>query len=104
MRTSNVNIFEELFTVLSDNNMIAMQLLTIDLQEDILELYNKYRINFYITIMQNRMYVLFNTGSMFEVFSTKKSPNEVLEKYFEIMKFIYKLVEKMLKTIESTQI
>jgi len=96
--------FEKVFNVYTDNDIIAMQLLTADIQEDILELYNKYKINFYITIMQNRMYVLFNTGSMFEVFSTKKSPNEVLEKYFEIMKFIYKLVEKMLKTIESTQI
>ena len=54
--------------------------------------------------MHNKMYVLFNTGNMFEVFSTKNSPNEVLEKYFEIMKFIYKLVNKILITIDSTQI
>ena len=41
---------------------------------------------------------------MFEVFSLKNSPNEVLEKYFDIMKFIYKLVDKILTTIEDTQI
>jgi hypothetical protein len=50
------------------------------------------------------MYILFDTGSMFEVFSIENSPNEVLEKYFDIMKFIYKLVDKLLTTIESTQI
>lgn len=96
--------FEKAFNVYTDNNIIAMQLLTSDIQEDILALYNKYKINFHIAIMHNKMYVLFNTGSMFEVFSTKSSPNEVLEKYFEIMKFIYKLVDKILKTIDSTQI
>ncbi len=96
--------FEKVFNVYTDNNIIAMQLLTSDIQEDILALYNKYKINFYISIMQNKMYVLFNTGKMFEVFSTKNSPNEVLEKYFEIMKFIYKLVDKILKTIENAQI
>ena len=46
------------------------------------------------------MYVLFDTESMFEVFSTKDNPSEVLKKYFEIMTFIYILIEKILKTIE----
>lgn len=96
--------FEKTFNVYSDNNIIAMQLLTADIQEDILDLYNKYKINFDIIVMNNKMYVLFNTGNMFEVFSNKKNPNEMLEKYFEIMKFIYKLVDKILKTIENTQI
>ena len=96
--------FEKTFNVYSDNNIIAMQLLTADIQEDILDLYNKYKINFDIIVMNNKMYVLFNTGNMFEVFSNKKNPNEMLEKYFEIMKFIYKLVDKILKTIETTQI
>ena len=96
--------FEKVFNVYTDNNIISMQLLTSDIQEDILALYNKYKINFHISIMYNNMYLLFNTGSMFEVFSTKNSPNEVLEKYFEIMKFIYNLVNKLLITIESTQI
>ena len=96
--------FEKAFNVYTDNNIISMQLLTSDIQEDILALYNKYKINFHISIMHNKMYVLFNTGRMFEIFSTKNSPNEVLEKYFEIMKFIYNLVNKILITIESTQI
>ena len=96
--------FEKTFNVYSDNNIIGMQLLTSDIQEDILELYNKYKISFYISIMHDKMYVLFNTGSMFEVFSTKYSPNVVLEEYFDIIKFIYRLVDKILKTIDSTQI
>lgn len=96
--------FEKVFNVYTDNNIIAMQLLTSDIQEDILALYNKYKINFHISITNDKMYVLFDTGNMFEVFSTKNSPDEVLEEYFEIMKFIYKLVEKVLITINSTQI
>ena len=64
--------FEKTFNVYSDNNIIAMQLLTADIQEDILDLYNKYKINFDIIVMNNKMYVLFNTGNMFEVFSNKK--------------------------------
>lgn len=96
--------FEKVFNVYADNNIIGMQLLTPDIQEDILELYNKYNINFHISIMDNVMYVLFNTGSMFEVFSTKKNPNKILEKYFEIMKFVYNLVEKIIATIDNTPI
>jgi hypothetical protein len=96
--------FEKTFNVYCDNNIIGMQLLTSDIQEDILSLYNKYKISFHISIMHNKMYILFDTGSMFEVFSIENSPNEVLEKYFDIMKFIYKLVDKLLTTIESTQI
>ena len=96
--------FEKAFNVYTDNNIIAMQLLTADIQEDILNLYNKYKINFHIAIMHDKMYVLFNTGRMFETFSTNSSPNEVLEKYFEIMKFIYKLVDKIIITIKDTEI
>lgn len=96
--------FEKAFNVYTDNNIIGMQLLTSDIQEDILALYNKYKISFHISIMHNKMYVLFNTGNMFEVFSIKNSPNEVLEKYFNTMKYIYKLVDKILTTIDNTQI
>ena len=62
------------------------------------------KIDFNIIIRNDKIYVLFETGSMFEIFSTRNNPNEVLEEYFEIMKFIYKLVDKILKTIDSTQI
>ena len=96
--------FEKFFNVYTNNNIIAMQLLTPDIQEDILELYNKYKVNFHIFITNNQMYILFNTGNMFEVFSSKNTPTQVLEKYFDIMKFIYKLVDKLLITIDNTQI
>ncbi|MCR5186153.1 MAG: DUF3137 domain-containing protein [Clostridia bacterium] len=96
--------FEQSFTVVSDNNVIAMQILTIDLQEDILELYNNAKLDFDIIIKNNNMYVFFETGDMFEVYSTRYSPKEVLEKYFEIMKFITKIVEKISKAIGDTQI
>ena len=96
--------FEKVFNVYADNNIIGMQLLTPDIQEDILALYNKYDIDFHISVMHNVMYVLFNTGNMFEVFSTKKNPNKVLEKYFEIMKFVYKLIDKIIVTIDNTPI
>lgn len=96
--------FEKVFNVYADNNIIGMQLLTPDIQEDILELYRKYKISFEISIKYNKMYVLFNTGNMFEVFSINKKPDEVLEKYFDIMKFIYKLVEKLIITVDNTPI
>lgn len=96
--------FEKKFNVYSNNEIIGMQLLTPDVQEDILYLYNKYNINFNIYIFENRMYVLFNTGNMFEIFSTKNNPIKMLERYFEIMKFIHNLVEKIIMTIEETQI
>lgn len=96
--------FEKAFNVYTDDRMIAMQLLTSDIQEDILDLYNRYNISFDISIINDKMYVSFSTGDMFEVFSTKSSPNEVLEEHFYIMKFIYKLVDKIFIAIGSAQI
>lgn len=94
--------FEKEFNVYTDNQITAMQLLTADIQSDILELYNEQKIRFHISITNNTMYVLFNTGRMFEVFSSRKNPNEVLEKFFEIMRFIYMLVDKIINTIDDT--
>ena len=96
--------FEKKFEVYTDNPIIGMQMLTADIQEDILEIYNKYKSDFHILIYRNEMYILFETGRMFELFSTKYTPSEILKKYFEIMKFIYKIVEKILNTIEDTEI
>ena len=53
--------FEKIFNVYTDNNIIAMQLLTSDIQEGLLDIYNKYKIDFHIIIKQNKMYVLFDT-------------------------------------------
>ena len=96
--------FEERFNVYSDNNIVAMQLLTADIQEDILELYNKYKIRFYLHIKNDKLYVLFETDNMFELFYDKKNPNIALEKYFAVMTFVYKLVSKIQDTVNSTPV
>ena len=96
--------FEKVFNVYATNSIVAMQILTIDIQEDIINLYNESKIDFDIIIKDDNMYIFFHTGDMFEVYSMKNKPREILEEYVEIMKFITELVDKMTKTIDKVQL
>ena len=96
--------FEKAFNVYASNKIVGMQLLTADIQEDILDLFKKYKVNFQISIKDDVMYVFFDTYDMFEFYYNKKNPNEALEKYFNVMKFINRLIDKILTTIDTTPV
>ena len=97
--------FEKYFNVFSNNKIIAMQLLTSDVMTDLIDFYNKYKINFEIVIREDTVYMRFFTGNMFEP-KISKNPidKSVLFVYYSILKFIIEISNKIYKTIQETEV
>ncbi len=98
--------FEKYFDVVSNNNIIAMQLLTHDIMDMLVEFRRTTKINYDIVIFNNNMYLRFFTGPMFEMKSIKSKAmdREILKKYYDILNFTYTLSENILKAIEEAEI
>lgn len=98
--------FEKKFDVFASNKIIGMQLLTSDIMEEILEFKNKSKDIFDIFINENNIYLRFHCGSMFEVTSLKKGEldRKTLERYYNILKFVYDMANKFIKIINESDI
>ena len=96
--------FEKYFDVYSTSNILAMEILTHDIMEELLEFYEKYDIEFEIVIKNDSIYIKFNTGVMFEPNILKKSNDiNTLWIYYNVLKFVTNFtvkVNKLLKDIE----
>lgn len=96
--------FEKYFDIYSENKILTMQLLTSDVMATLIDFYNKYNIEYEVVIRNNRIYMRFFTGAMFEpkIFGNSMD-KELLLKYYCILKFIVdvtKEVNKVLKEVE----
>jgi len=97
--------FEKYFDIYSENKILTMQLLTSDVMATLVDFYNKYYIDYEIVIRNNKIYMRFFTGSMFEpkIFGNSMD-KKLLFSYFCILKFIVdvtKEVNKALKEVET---
>lgn len=88
--------FEKYFDVYCENKILAMQLLTPEVMEFIIEFYEKYNIDFEISIINNTIYLRFFTGRMFEA---RKTGNPIdinlLWKYYNIVMFVIDFSSKI---------
>ncbi len=96
--------FEKYFDIYSEDKMITMQLLTSDVMATLVDFYTRYNIEYEIVIRDNKIYMRFFTGAMFEpkIFGNSMD-KELLLKYYCILKFIVdvtKEVNKVLKEVE----
>ena len=100
------NEFEKKFNVFATDKIIGMQILTADIMEEILEFKNKTKNSFDIFINQNIIYLRFNCGSMFETVALKKGElsEKELRKYYDVLEFITKLTNKIINTINETEL
>lgn len=98
--------FEKYFDVITDNKIIAMQLLTADVMEEMIEFENKTNMRFDIVIKENEIYLRFHCGNMFEPQAIKKGiiNKAQLEKYFYILNFTYNLSNRLIELINETEI
>jgi hypothetical protein len=98
--------FEKYFDVITDNKIIAMQLLTADVMEEMIEFENKTNIKYDIVIKENEIYLRFHCGSMFEPQALKKGiiNKEQLERYFYMLNFTYNLSNRLIELINETEI
>lgn len=98
--------FEKYFDVITDNKIIAMQLLTADVMEEMIEFENKTNMRFDIVIKENEIYLRFHCGNMFEPQAIKKGiiNKAQLEKYFYMLNFTYNLSNRLIELINETEI
>ena len=98
--------FEKSFDVNCTNKIVAMQILTADIMEELISFKEKYKIEYDIYIKNNIIYLRFHCGNMFEAGNLKKGivDKNLLEKYFNILNFTYKVSNKLIKTINDTEI
>lgn len=98
--------FEKYFEVKATNNIIGMQLLTADVMDELVEFVTKTKIKFDIVIRGDELYLRFHSGTMFETGKIKNGAidRELLQKYFYILNFTYRLSKKIINTVNDTEI
>lgn len=97
--------FEKVFDVYASDKIIAMQLLTADIMQDLVQFYNKMGIDYELTIRENYMYMRFWCGEMFEAAKLNKVSidRNTLYKYYRMLDFIFSITNKMVKVLNETQ-
>ena len=97
--------FEKIFDVYASDKIVAMQLLTADIMQNLMQFYNEMGIDYELTIKKNCMYIRFWCGKMFETASLGKFSldRDTLYKYYRMLDFTFSLTDKMLKLLYDTQ-
>lgn len=99
------NEFEKYFDVYSNSNILAMQILTHDIMEELLQFYNTYKINCEIVIKDNNIYIRFDTGVMFEPNILKKTEDmNTLWVYYSVLKFVTNFTVKVNKLLKDLDV
>ena len=97
--------FEKYFDVYSDSNILTMEILTHDIMQEIIDFYNLYKIDFEMLLKRNKMYIRFNTGSMFEPNILKKSSNiKSLWVFYNVINFVTTFTIRMNKLLKDLEI
>lgn len=97
--------FEKLYDVYSTDKIMAMQLLTSDIMQMFIDFKEKHKITPELTLKENKLYIRFNTGNMFEAILTKKSLDyTTLLKYYDTIKFTLDITKEFIKNVKETEI
>lgn len=97
--------FERLYDVYSTDKIMAMQLLTSDIMQMFIDFKEKYKITPELTLKENKLYIRFHTGNMFEAILTKKALDyTTLLKYYDTIKFTLDITKEFIKNIKETEI
>ena len=99
--------FERYFDVKASNQIIAMQILTADVMEELVKFEKETKMKYDIYIRNNELYLRFHEGSL-DV-NIGKIKDEVLDKkvlgrYFYMINFTYNLSTKLIETINNIEI
>ncbi len=97
--------FEEYFDVYGENKIIAMQILTSDVMDLMINFIRESKIQYELTIKNNSIYIRFHTGEVFEPKMLKKALDyNMLKKYYDIIDFVFKVSRAINEAIENTDI
>lgn len=97
--------FEKIFDVHATDKIKCMQILTADIMQMLIDFKAKNKIAPEITLKENKLYIRFCTGAVFEPKITKRALDyDTLHKYYDIINFTLDLSEKFSKNIIETDI
>lgn len=99
--------FEKYFDVKSSNSIIAMQLLTHDVMEELVKLENKTNMKYDVCIKNNEIYLRFHSGTMSLHMGELKDgvlDKNVIHKYFYTLNFTYNIANTIINAINDVQI
>jgi len=97
--------FEQHFDVYAEDKIVAMQILTSDIMDMMIQFREESKIKYELTIKENEIYIRFHTGEVFEPkMFTKSLDYDMLKRYYDIIDFIFKVSIKINKVIENTEI
>ena len=97
--------FEKYFDINAENKITAMQILTSDVMQMMIEFREQSKTKYELTIKQNQIYIRFHTGEVFEPkMFTHSLDYEMLKRYYDIIDFIFKVSREINKVIENTEI
>lgn len=97
--------FEKYFDVFCDSQILAMEVLTHDIMEDMIQMYNNCGVNFEVVIKENKIYIRYEVGDIFEGRVFKKSTNEKsLWICYNTLKFAINLTSKVNKVLEEKDV
>lgn len=99
------NEFEKYFDVYSNSNILAMEILTHEIMEELVQFYSTYKIKFELVLKDNNIYIRFDTGVMFEPNILTKSNNiNTLWVYYNILTFVINITIKINKLLKDLNI
>ena len=95
--------FEEVFDVYSDNRMLTMQILSVDIMQMIIDFKREMKFDFEITIKENDLFIRFKCWRMFENGKIMEEAlnKERLYKYYKTLEFSLKLSNMLIKSIND---
>lgn len=97
--------FEKKFNVYATDKIIAMQLLTADIMQLLMDFKVQNKITPEFTITRDKLFIRFSTGNVFEAKVMKKALDyETLKKYYDIIVFTLSLTEEIIKNINETEV
>ena len=97
--------FEKLFDVQADDKIKTMQILTSDVMADMIDVVKATKIKFEFYLKDDKMYIRFHTGAMFEPDTFGKAMKfEELKRYFDITTLLSKVTTDICKVILETEL
>lgn len=97
--------FEKMYDVYSTDKIIAMQLLTSDTMQMFIDFKEKYKIIPELTLKEDKLYIRFQTGNLFEANIMKNSLDyETLLKYYNTINFTLDITKEFIKNIKEAEI
>lgn len=95
--------FEKYFDVIADDKIQAMQILTSDIMDKMILFIKQSKLKYELTIRENKLYIRFKTGAMFEGNIIKSSVDfDTLKKVYDIINFTFDITRALVKVTDET--